>query len=63
MTDKECEIETSKAIMEMRNHIAELKAQIEKMKCCQNCAGNCAHMYGEGCWKGGIPTNWRLKKR
>ena len=42
---------------------AELKAQIEKMKCCQNCERNCAHMYGEGCWQGGVPTNWRLKIR
>ena len=37
MTKEECEIETSKAIMEMRKRIAELEAQIEKMKCCQNC--------------------------
>ena len=44
MTKEECEIETSKAIMEMRNQIAELekenaelKEQIEKMKCCENC--------------------------
>ena len=44
MTKEECEIETSKAIMEMRNKIAELekenaelKEQIEKMKCCENC--------------------------
>ena len=40
MTKEECEIETSKAIMEMRNQIAELvkenaelKEQIKKMKC------------------------------
>ena len=44
MTKDECEIETSKAIMEMRNKIArlekenaELEEQIEKMKCCENC--------------------------
>ena len=37
MTKEECEIETSKAIMEMRSRIAELEAQIEKMKCCSNC--------------------------
>ena len=44
MTKDECEIETSKAIMEMRNQIAELekenaelKEQIEKLKCCENC--------------------------
>ena len=32
MTKEECEIETSKAIMEMRNHIAELEAQIENLE-------------------------------
>ena len=32
MNKEECEIETSKAIMEMRKRIAELEAQIEKMK-------------------------------
>ena len=37
MTKDECEIETSKAIMEMINQIAELKEQIEQMKCCENC--------------------------
>ena len=37
MTKEECEIETSKAIMEMKSHIAELEAQVEKMKCCGNC--------------------------
>ena len=30
MTKEECEIETNKAIMEMRNHIEELKKEIEK---------------------------------
>lgn len=29
MTKEECEIETSKAIIEMRNHIAELKEEIK----------------------------------
>ena len=36
MTKEECEIETSKAIMEMRSHIAELEkenAGLEKEKC------------------------------
>lgn len=32
MTDKECEIETSKAIMEMRKHIAELEKENEDLK-------------------------------
>ena len=45
MTKDECEIETSKAIMEMRSHIAELKEQIEKMKCCENCR-HYSHTYG-----------------
>lgn len=48
MTDKECEIETSKAIMEMRNHIAELKEENEELKeqCsiladCNTCYSSC----------------------
>ena len=32
MTDKECEIETSKAIMEMRKHIAELEEENAELK-------------------------------
>lgn len=32
MTDKECEIETSKAIMEMRKHIAELEKENAELK-------------------------------
>ena len=32
MTKEECEIETSKAIMEMRNHIAELKKENTELK-------------------------------
>ena len=32
MTDKECEIETSKAIMEMRKYIAELKEENAELK-------------------------------
>ena len=32
MTKEECEIETSKAIMEMRNQIAELKAELKAGK-------------------------------
>ena len=53
MTKDECEIETSKAIMEMRNQIAELekenaelREQIEKMKCCENCR-HYSRTYGE----------------
>jgi len=47
------------------DRIKELEAQIEKMKCCGNCAEVCASMFGEGkeCWQGGIPTKWRLKTR
>ena len=48
MTDKECEIETSKAIMEMRNHIAELKEENAELKeqCsiladCNTCYSSC----------------------
>lgn len=55
--------EQQKTIGSLTDMIDELKAKIEKMKCCQNCERNCAHMYSEGCWKGGIPTNWRLKIR
>ena len=32
MTKEECEIETSKAIMEMRNHIAELEKENAELK-------------------------------
>lgn len=56
-------LEQQKTIGSLTDIIDELKAKIEKMKCCQNCERNCAHMYGEGCWKGGKPTNWRLKIR
>ena len=48
MTDKECEIETSKAIMEMRNHIAELEKENTELKeqCsiladCNTCYSSC----------------------
>lgn len=46
MTDKECEIETSKAIMEMRSRIAELEKENAKLKKqvenrnCSNCRLN-----------------------
>jgi Mg2+ and Co2+ transporter CorA len=47
MTDKECEIETSKAIMEMRSRIAELEkenAELEEkisvLLSCKNCPEN-----------------------
>ena len=64
MTKEECEIETSKAIMEMRNKIAELREQIEKMKCCENCR-HYSHTYGhcypydsyQNCTS---LSNWRL---
>ena len=32
MTKEECEIETSKAIMEMRNHIEELEEKLDKIR-------------------------------
>lgn len=53
-----------KAVDELER-IAELEAQIEKMKCCQNCEGTCSSMFGEQreCWKCGVPTKWRLKVR
>ena len=48
MTDKECEIETSKAIMEMRKNIAELKEENLELKeqCsiladCNTCYSSC----------------------
>ena len=48
MTDKECEIETSKAIMEMRKNIAELKEENSELKeqCsiladCNTCYSSC----------------------
>ena len=37
MTKEECEIETSKAIMEMRNQIAELDCQMNRNKYCYSC--------------------------
>ena len=46
MTKEECEIETSKAIMEMRNQIAELEKEKAKLqeklniRSCQNCKHN-----------------------
>ena len=48
MTNKECEIETSKAIIEMRNHIAELekenaelKEQCSTLADCNTCYSSC----------------------
>ena len=61
MTDKECEIETSKAIMEMRSHIAELEKENAELKekisillSCKNCPENkggwiCAKEYENKC--------------
>ena len=65
MTKDECEIETSKAIMEMRNHIAELEAQIEKMKNCGNCSKNghicvAEEMQGKLCGKN--KDKWELRR-
>lgn len=47
MTKEECEIETSKAIMEMRSHIAELEKEnaelqekISILLSCKNCPEN-----------------------
>ena len=65
MTREECEIETSKAIMEMRKRIAELESQIKKMKCCGNCAKNghicvAEEMQGELCGKNKV--KWQLRR-
>ena len=71
MTKEECEIETSKAIMEMRNQIAELekenaelKEQIEKMKCCENCryySRTYGHCYSYESYQSCTSlSNWRL---
>ena len=61
MTDKECEIETSKAIMEMRNIITELEKENAKLQekisillSCKNCPENkggwiCAKEYEDKC--------------
>ena len=64
MTKEECEIETSKAIMEMRNKIAELRAQLAQMNCCENCryySRTYAHCYSyeanQSCTS---LSNWRL---
>ena len=71
MTKDECEIETSKAIMEMRNQIvelekenAELKEQIEQMKCCENCryySHTYEHCYSYDSYQNcKALSNWRL---
>ena len=71
MTKKECEIETSKAITEIRNQIAELekenaelKEQIEKMKCCENCryySRTYEHCYSYESYQSCTSlSNWRL---
>ena len=71
MTKEECEIETSKAIMEMRNQIAELekenaelKEQIEQMKCCENCryySRTYEHCYSYDSYQNcKALSNWRL---
>ena len=71
MTKDECEIETSKAIMEMRSQIAELekenaelREQIEKMKCCENCrhySRTYGHCYSCDSYQSCISlSNWSL---
>ena len=71
MTNEECEIETSKAIMEMRKQIAELekenaelKEQIGKMKCCENCrhySRTYGHCYSYSSYQSCISlSNWSL---
>lgn len=54
MTKEECEIETSKAIMEMRNRIAELEKQISVLLSCKDCPDNkggyiCQKEYEDKC--------------
>ena len=49
MTDKECEIETSKAIMEMRNLIAELEKENAQLKS-KNCWKTCEYAEPKSQW-------------
>ena len=54
MTKEECEIELSKAIMEMRNRIAELEKKISVLLSCKNCPENkggllCQKEYEDKC--------------
>ena len=49
MTDKECEIETSKAIMEMRSRIAELEKENAQLKS-KNCWKTCEYAEPKSQW-------------
>ena len=49
MTDKECEIETSKAIMEMRNLIADLEKENAELKS-KNCWKTCEYAEPKSQW-------------
>ena len=49
MTDKECEIETSKAIMEMRNIIAKLEKENAELKS-KNCWKTCEYAEPKSQW-------------
>ena len=42
-----------------------LEQQVDKLKCCGNCAEVCSSMSGDWkeCWRNGEPTRWRLKTR
>ena len=74
MTKEECEIETSKAIMEMRNQIAELEKEnaelqekISILLSCKNCPENkggwiCAKEYDNKCLAQKITFIKELKK-
>lgn len=74
MTKEECEIETSKAIMEMRSRIAELEKEnaelqekISVLLSCKNCPENkggwiCAKEYDNKCLAQKIEFIKELKK-
>ena len=49
MTKEECEIETSKAIMEMRSRIAELEKENAKLKS-KNCWKTCEYAEPKSQW-------------
>ena len=49
MTKEECEIETSKAIMEMRNQIAELEKENAELKS-KNCWKTCEYAEPKSQW-------------
>ena len=64
MTDKEKELQ-AEAIGYYRKRIAELEAQIEKMKCCGNCVKNghicvAEEMQGKLCGKN--KDKWELRR-